>query len=113
MRILMPVSFVNRCPISPSFLSEAGAKLFQQRYEISRGCAIAGATRVARMPARPVVAVAVRNRRRVMASMELLLIERVGAEDWNIGKWIEIFKSLFARSGGCQGGAAISAVCAR
>ena len=29
--ILMPVSLVNRWPISASFLSEAGAKLFQQR----------------------------------------------------------------------------------
>ena len=28
---LMPVSLVKRCPISASFLSEAGAKLFQQR----------------------------------------------------------------------------------
>ncbi len=35
-RILMPVSLVKRWPISASFLSEAGAKLFQQRYEISR-----------------------------------------------------------------------------
>ena len=31
MRILMPVSLVNRGPISASFLSESGAKLFQHR----------------------------------------------------------------------------------
>ena len=51
--ILMPVSLVKRWPISASFLSEAGAKLFQQRYEISRCWPRAGGTPVARMPARP------------------------------------------------------------
>src|SRR2546426_3584821 len=39
---LMPVSLVKRWPISDSFLSEAGAKLFQHRYEISRDCPHAG-----------------------------------------------------------------------
>ena len=57
---LIPVSLVKRCPISASFLSEAGAKLFQQRYEISRCWPRAGGTRVARMPARP-APVVVRN----------------------------------------------------
>src|SRR6267142_1260003 len=47
MRILMPVSFVKRGAISASFLSESGAKLFQQRYEISRCCPRAGGTPVA------------------------------------------------------------------
>src|SRR5262249_46565895 len=64
---LMPVSLVNRWPISASFLSDAGAKLFQQRYEISRCCPLAGGMPVARMPASP--AVVVRKRRRFMASM--------------------------------------------
>src|SRR2546425_1903385 len=39
---LIPVSFVKRWPISASFLSMSGAKLFQQRYEISRCCPRAG-----------------------------------------------------------------------
>src|SRR2546430_4638773 len=66
---LMPVSLVKRWPISASFLSEAGAKLFQQRYEISRCWPRAGGTRVARMPARPPPAVVVRKRRRLIGSM--------------------------------------------
>ncbi len=57
---LIPVSLVKRWPISASFLSDAGAKLFQQRYEISRCWPRAGGTRVARMPARP-APVVVRN----------------------------------------------------
>jgi hypothetical protein len=70
--ILMPVSLVKRGPISASFLSEAGAKLFQQRYEISRVCPTAGAVRVARMPASPVVVVP-RKRRRDRAVLALSL----------------------------------------
>src|SRR5438552_2023685 len=65
---LMPVSLVKRWPISASFLSEAGAKLFQQRYEISRCWPRAGGTRVARIPARP-PPVVVRKRRRLIGSM--------------------------------------------
>ena len=57
---LIPVSLVKRWPISAIFLSDAGAKLFQQRYEISRCWPRAGGTRVARMPARP-APVVVRN----------------------------------------------------
>src|SRR2546422_47384 len=67
---LMPVSLVKRWPISASFLSEAGAKLFQQRYEISRCWPRAGGTRVARMPARPPAAV-VRKRRSEEHTSEL------------------------------------------
>src|SRR5439155_7063385 len=67
--ILMPVSLVKRWPISDSFLSESGAKLFQHRYETSRCWPRAGGTPVARMPARPVPAVVVRKRRRVIVAM--------------------------------------------
>src|SRR6267142_5829398 len=69
MRILMPVSFVKRGAISASFLSESGAKLFQQWYEISRWCPRAGGTPVARMPARPAPVVVVRKWRRVIDDM--------------------------------------------
>src|SRR5882724_10406954 len=69
MRILMPVSFVKRGAISASFLSESGAKLFQQRYEISRCCPRAGGTPVARMLARPAPVVVVRKWRRVIDDM--------------------------------------------
>ena len=55
--ILMPVSLVKRWPISASFLSEAGAKLFQQRYEIYCCWPRAGGIPVARIPARPAVVV--------------------------------------------------------
>src|SRR5437667_12263327 len=65
----MPVSFVKRWPISASFLSMTGAKLFQQRYETSRCCPRAGAVRVARIPARLAPVVVVRKRRRVIAGM--------------------------------------------
>src|SRR5712691_8233812 len=65
---LMPVSLVKRWPISASFLSEFGAKLFQQRYEISRCWPRAGGMRVARIPARPPPVVA-RKRRRLKDSM--------------------------------------------
>ena len=67
--ILMPVSLVKRWPISDSFLSESGAKLFQHRYETSRCWPRAGGTPVARTPARPVPAVVVRKRRRVIVAM--------------------------------------------
>src|SRR5437773_1145665 len=67
--ILMPVSLVKRWPISDSFLSESGAKLFQHRYETSRCWPRADGTPVARMPARPVPAVVVRKRRRVIVAM--------------------------------------------
>src|SRR5213595_646171 len=50
------------------FLSIAGAKLFQQRYEISRCWPRAGGTRAARMPARPPPAV-VRKLRRLVGSI--------------------------------------------
>src|SRR5712692_8891493 len=63
----MPVSLVKRWPISASFLSELGAKLFQHRYEISRCWPRAGGTLVARMPAIP--AVVVRNWRRLTGRM--------------------------------------------
>src|SRR5437867_8324776 len=66
---LIPVSLVKRWPISDSFLSESGAKLFQHRYETSRCWPRAGGTPVARMPARPVPAVVVRKRRRVIVAM--------------------------------------------
>src|SRR5262249_19361799 len=66
--ILMPVSFVKRGPISASFLSESGAKLFQQRYEISRCCPRAGGTPAARTPTRPAPVVVV-NWRRVREGM--------------------------------------------
>src|SRR5499426_4399431 len=66
--ILIPVSFVKRGPISASFLSESGAKLFQQRYEISRCCPRAGGTPAARIPARPAPVVVV-NCRRVREGM--------------------------------------------
>src|SRR5439155_9542291 len=66
---LMPVSLVKRWAISESFLSESGAKLFQHRYETSRCWPRAGGMPVARMPARPVPAVVVRKRRRVIATM--------------------------------------------
>src|SRR6266566_2317788 len=68
-RSLIPVSFVKRWPISASFLSMSGAKLFQQRYEISRCCPSAGGMPVARIPARPAPVVVVRNRRRVSEDM--------------------------------------------
>ena len=61
--ILIPVSLVKRWPISASFLSEAGAKLFQHRYVISRCWPRAGGMRVARIPARPVPVVATNWRR--------------------------------------------------
>src|SRR5262245_6392567 len=67
--ILMPVSLVKRGPISASFLSESGAKLFQQRYEISRCCPRAGGMPVARIPARPAPVVVVRKCRRVSEDM--------------------------------------------
>src|SRR5574341_189910 len=67
--ILMPVSLVKRWPISASFLSEAGAKLFQQRYEISRCWPRAGGTRAARTPASPAPVVVARKRRRLIGSM--------------------------------------------
>src|SRR3989441_12731526 len=66
---LIPVSFVNRWPISASFLSMSGAKLFQQRYEISRCWPRAGGMPVARTPARPAPVVVVRKWRRVIADM--------------------------------------------
>src|SRR5215510_100419 len=66
--ILIPVSLVKRWPISASFLSESGAKLFQQRYEISRCWPRAGGTPAARIPARPALVVA-RNCRRVGESI--------------------------------------------
>src|SRR5439155_4429578 len=69
MRILMLVSFVKRGPISASFLSESGAKLFQQRYEISRCCPRAGGMPMARIPARPAPVVVVRNCLRVSEGM--------------------------------------------
>src|SRR5712691_7560690 len=77
---LMPVSLVKRCPISASFLSEAGAKLFQQRYEISRDCPHAGGTPEARMPARPVAVV--RNCRRLTGRMNssFLALRAAGIE---------------------------------
>src|SRR5260370_39371324 len=62
-RSLIPVSLVKRWPISASFLSEYGAKLFQQRYEISRCWPRAGGMRVARIPARPPPVVARKRRR--------------------------------------------------
>src|SRR5262252_7883078 len=71
-RILIPVSLVKRWPISASFLSEAGAKLFQQRYETWRCWPRAGGTPVARMPARP--AVVVKNRRRLIGCMGSCLL---------------------------------------
>src|SRR5438093_12202552 len=64
----MPVSFAKRWPISASFLSEAGAKLFQHRYKISRCWPRAGGTPAARIPARPALVVA-RNCRRVGESI--------------------------------------------
>src|SRR5437667_419803 len=70
---LIPVSLVKRWPISDSFLSEAGAKLFQHRYEISRACPHAGGTPEARMPARPVAVV--RNCRRLTGCMNSLLLD--------------------------------------
>src|SRR4029453_18308448 len=67
--ILMPVSFVKRGPSSAIFLSEAGAKLFQHRYEISRCCPRAGGTPVARIPAMPAPVVVVRKCLRVTEDM--------------------------------------------
>src|SRR4029453_16437496 len=67
--ILMPVSLVKRTAISSSFLSMSGAKLFQQRYEISRCCPRAGGIPAAKMPARPAPVVVVRKRRRVIDAM--------------------------------------------
>src|SRR5262245_29604985 len=67
--ILMPVSLVKRTAISSSFLSMSGAKLFQQRYEISRCCPRAGAIPAAKMPARLAPVVVVRKRRRVIDAM--------------------------------------------
>src|SRR5213593_245324 len=81
MRILIPVSFVKRWPISASFLSEAGAKLFQQRYEISRCCPRAGGTPAARMPARPAPVVARNCRRFGESILPPVRAERPGADD--------------------------------
>src|SRR2546430_198980 len=76
----MPVSLVKRAAISPSFLSDAGAKLFQQRYEISRCWPRAGATPLARMPASH--AVAVTNCRRVTGCMSPPPVVRAAGAAW-------------------------------